>query len=118
MNRGSTAIPTWALAQLVKPLLAADLAVKSKVLMAAVAPYVYWPLHPSHVQRLRAAASYAIVGDPLDELQKLPAYVQSLIDSVCGRGLRDLPALNRSAHVLFSVFDSACLLAGDWSPLC
>ena len=45
---GSTAIPTRALVQLVKPLLAADLAAKSKVIVAAVAPYVYRPLHPSH----------------------------------------------------------------------
>ena len=79
---GSTAIPTRALVQLVKPLVEADPKVTSKVIEALLTQYMYRLPNPSLVQRLRMAALHAHVGDPLEEVQKLPAYVQALKD--CG----------------------------------
>jgi hypothetical protein len=77
---GSTAFPTKALLEIIKPLVHADPSVKHSVLTAALEPYLFRAPCKSLVQSLRAAAKIAVFGDPLTELQMFPAYVAALND--------------------------------------
>lgn len=75
---GSTAIPNGALMEVIKPLVAADNSVKSKVLAAALQPYLFRQPGASLMQRLRDAAKLSINGDPLEEQRRLPMFVRAL----------------------------------------
>ena len=77
---GSTAIPSAALLEIVKPLIKEKAKVNSCILVACLTPYLFRPPNPSLVQRLRNASKLAIFGDPLTELRALPAYLAALTD--------------------------------------
>ena len=75
---GSTAIPTPALIEFILPLVTADSAVKSSVLKAALSSVMLRTPNASLIQRIRSGAVRKVVGDPLDAIQRLPAYCAAL----------------------------------------
>ena len=77
-STGSTAIPTRALVAMLKPLFEGDQKISKKALVQVLTDVLYRPINPSLLQRVRAVALLEINGDPVNELQILPARIAAL----------------------------------------
>ena len=63
---------------MLKPLFEGDQKISKKALVQVLTDVLYRPINPSLLQRVRAAALLEINGDPVNELQILPARIAAL----------------------------------------